>query len=143
MLTELEIIELKYLQALGFKYIGRNENGVLAVFKEEPVRHHRRPDLYGTWVIGSYPIKDFSLYSNVKLGQYNFVAWKGGVVKIDDLINQVEDQLIDKGRQVEKERILESLTMWKDDIFHEFCGNDEIYAANKILKDAIELVKSD
>ena len=41
---------------------------------------------YDTWVIGKYPIKDHSLYHDVKLGNYEMITWENGVVKIDSLI---------------------------------------------------------
>jgi len=85
----LETIELKYLHALGFKYIGRHEKGTVEAFKEMPVRS--RNNGYDTWVIGSYPIRDFSLYGEIKLGEYCFITWDGGIVEIKTLINRPLD----------------------------------------------------
>lgn len=90
MLNELELIELKYLSAFGFKYIGRHEKGTVEVFKEMPVRdkvvNGSKHGGYDTWVIGRYPIEDFSIYSKVKLGKYDFITWENGIVEIKSLI---------------------------------------------------------
>lgn len=89
-LTEKEIVELKYNSYLGFKYIARNEIGSLSLFKEMPIRdkevNGRKTGGYDTWVIGSYPIKDHSLYGEVKLGKYDFIQWNDGVFEIDALL---------------------------------------------------------
>lgn len=90
-LTEKEMVELQYNSYLGFKYIARNEIGSLSLFKEKPVRdketNGRTTSGYDTWVIGSYPIKDHSLYGEVKLGKYDFIQWNDGVFEIDALLN--------------------------------------------------------
>ena len=90
MLNKKELIELRYLYELGYRYIGRHEIGTVKVFKEKPVRDKvvNNPNRggYDTWVIGKYPIKDHSLYHDVKLGNYEMITWENGVVKIDSLI---------------------------------------------------------
>ena len=84
-LTELEEIELKYLYAKGFKYIVRHEKGLIEAFKEMPNRN-KHGNLYGTWVIGEYPIKDFSLFTELELGKYEFLTWKDEPIEITQLI---------------------------------------------------------
>lgn len=86
MLSNSESIELQYLNALGYKYIGRHEKGTLAVFKEKPVRNISKTGAYSTWVIGSYPVQDHSLYGDIKLGNYDFVTWDNGVMRIEKLL---------------------------------------------------------
>lgn len=90
-LTEKEMIELKYMNFLGFKYIARHEIGTLCLFKEKPVRNKEVNGSqhcgYDTWVIGEYPIKDFSLLGDAKLGKYKFITWESGVWEIESLIN--------------------------------------------------------
>ena len=90
MLNKKELIELRYLYELGYRYIGRHEIGEVEVFKKKPVRNKvvngSTLDCYNTWVIGKYPIKDHSLYHNVELGNYNMITWEKGVVEINSLI---------------------------------------------------------
>lgn len=89
-LTDKEYIELKYKYYLGFKYIARNEKGSIKLFKEKPVRDKEANGTrggYDTWIIGKYPIKDHSLYDEVKLGVYNFLTWDNGVWKISQILN--------------------------------------------------------
>lgn len=90
-LTNKELTELNYMNYLGFKYIARGEKGVLGFYKEMPVRNKIANNIeatyYDTWVIGKYPIKDFSLYGDVVLGEYDFITWENGVWSVEDLIN--------------------------------------------------------
>lgn len=90
-LTDKEYTELKYKYYLGFKYIARHEKGTIALFKELPVRDKETSGSknggYDTWVIGSYPIKDHSLYDIVQLGKYNFITWDNGVWDISQILN--------------------------------------------------------
>lgn len=93
-LTDKEYVELKCAYYLGFKYIGRHEIGRVELFKELPVRdketNGRTTSGCDTWVIGSYPIKDQSLYGEVKLGEYSFITWENGVWKITDILNSIK-----------------------------------------------------
>lgn len=93
MLTDKEYVELKCAYYSDFKYIARNEIGSLYFFKEKPVRdkeaNGRKYGGYDTWVIGEYPIKDFSLLGDVKLGKYEFITWENGVWKITDILNSI------------------------------------------------------
>lgn len=90
MLTRREKIELEYLFELGYKYIARHEKGTIAVFKEMPVRdkvvNGSSGGGYDTWVIGKYPITDFSKYHDLKLGKYEFIKWGNEPVAIGELI---------------------------------------------------------
>lgn len=87
LLDDIEIIELKYLYALGFRYIGRHEKGTLEVFKKEPIRNISKTSAYSIWVIeDNFPIRDFSEYGDIKLGKYDFITWNDGIYKIEDLI---------------------------------------------------------
>lgn len=92
-LSDREYVELKCAYYLGFKYIARHEIGTVELFKELPVRdkeiNGRKTGGYDTWVIGSYPIKDHSLYDKVRLGKYDFVTWENGVWKIVDILNSI------------------------------------------------------
>lgn len=91
MITKREEIELKYLYELGYRYIARNEIGSLCAFKEMPVRdkvvNGSTHGGYDTWVIGKYPIKDFSKYHDLELGKYEFVKWSDEPFLISELIN--------------------------------------------------------
>lgn len=92
-LTDKEYVELKYAYYLGFKYIARHEKGTVELFKELPIRDKETNGIttsgYDTWVIGSYPIKDHSLYDKIKLGKYDFITWENGVWKITDILNSI------------------------------------------------------
>ena len=62
------------------------------MFKEKPVRDKRSQWYkggYDTWIIGKYPIKDHSLYDEVKLEAYNFLTWDNGVWEITDILNSI------------------------------------------------------
>ena len=85
MLTKNEEIELKYLQVKGFKWIVRLENGRLEAYKEKPNRD-KRGACYGTWVIGEYPIKDFSLFTDLELGEYKFLKWEDEPMDINKIL---------------------------------------------------------
>ena len=92
-LTDKEYVELKCAYYLGFKCIARHEIGTVELFKELPIRdketNGRKTGGYDTWVIESYPIKDYSLYDKVKLGKYDFITWENGVWKIADILNSI------------------------------------------------------
>lgn len=84
-----EVIELEYMYCLGFRYIARQQIGCVRLFKEKPVRDKEvngNRGGYDTWVIGKYPIKDHSLYGEIKLGDYDFITWENGVWKIAELL---------------------------------------------------------
>lgn len=89
-LSDKEIVELKYMNYLGFKYIARHEIGKVELFKESPVRDKIANGYshggYDTWVIGKYPIIDRSLYGDVKIGCYDFITWNNGVWNIEQLL---------------------------------------------------------
>lgn len=86
MLTALEEIELKYLQAKGFKYIARHHIGSLEAFKEKPVRNYGPG--HPTWVIGSYPIQNHTLYHELELDKYEFIKWEDEPMEIDKLLRE-------------------------------------------------------
>lgn len=92
-LTDREYVELKCAYYLGFRYIARHEIGRVELFKELPVRDKEvNGDRggYDTWVIGSFPVKDHSLYGEVKIGDYNFITWENGVWRITDILNSIK-----------------------------------------------------
>lgn len=85
-MTELEIIELKYFHAKGFKYIARNENGNVTIYKKKPIRY-KRSTCYEHWIIeDNFPIKRRDEYGSLELGDYNFIKWEDEPRLISELI---------------------------------------------------------
>lgn len=85
-MSELELIELKYFYAKGYRYIARNEKGNVKIFKKQPIRH-KWCSCYGIWIIqDNYPIKMFSEYGEVELGRYDFIKWEDEAKLIENLI---------------------------------------------------------
>lgn len=73
------------LKMLGFKYLARNENGLLMAFKYRPVREKGYMDEFGVvkgkWTKGKKGKSDFN-YLPVFNDVFNFITWESGVYKI-------------------------------------------------------------
>lgn len=85
-MTELEIIELKYFHVKGFKYIARNENGHVVIFKKKPIRY-KRGNGYEHWIIeDNFPIKYHEEYGDVEFDKYKSIKWEDAPRLISEVI---------------------------------------------------------
>ena len=94
-LTANEELELRYMQALGFKWIARHEIGSVEIFKEEPVLESSigfTKHGYEIWVIeGNYPINDFSLMRRPEIAKHEYITFEDGPLEIDKLLRENGD----------------------------------------------------
>lgn len=90
-LSELELVELKYLQALGYKYLAKHENGKVEVFREEPKRIEAQGSPVKWWhvpgTIEVVPLIGISMYHDVKIGEYKALQWECDPILIETLID--------------------------------------------------------
>ena len=77
-LTDNEILELTYMQKLGYKYIARDDNYECFVYAyfNKPFRNDNN-----TW------IDKTTDYICCKLGKYNFLSWNDEPMSIDKLLS--------------------------------------------------------
>lgn len=89
-ISEIEFIELKYLNLFGFKYIVRNEIGSVEVFKNIPHRNFGHG--YATWVERAYPMTPDEIKNRKKvcLSNYDFIKFEDEPLLIEDILKQYE-----------------------------------------------------
>lgn len=87
-LTTTEFLELKYLHALKYNYLVRDENGKTYVFKEKPHREKLSFSTYRHWLVNDNLDIELNSHNRRKteLATYEFIQFEDEPIFIKDIL---------------------------------------------------------